>query len=56
MIDLKNNSLDYFQFQISSRKCLLIKKLLNNPNLIFLFSAFSYNIENIDTKMFLHGF
>jgi len=31
-------------------------KLLNKLNLTFLFSLFRSNIENIETKMYLHGF
>jgi len=30
--------------------------LLNKLNLTFLFSPFRSYIENIDTKMYLHGF
>jgi len=33
-----------------------IKKLLNKLNLTFLFSPFRSNIENINTKIYLHGF
>jgi len=33
-----------------------MKKLINKLNLTFLFSLFRSNIENIDTKMYLHDF
>jgi len=35
---------------------MLVKKLLNKLNLTFVFSLFRSSIENIDTKMYLHGF
>jgi len=33
-----------------------MKKWLNKLSLTFLFSPFRSNTENIDTKMYLHGF
>jgi len=40
----------------SSKWSILFKKLLSKLNFTFLFSPFCSNIENIEPKLYLHGF
>jgi len=56
LLSLNQVEMTVLTLYILTTKLLVIKKLLNKLNLTILLSLFRSNIQNIDTKVYLHYF
>jgi len=56
LLSLNQVEMAVLTLYILTTKLLVIKTLLNKLNLTFLLSPFRSNIQNIDTKVYLHYF